>query len=154
MQAWIATPESIADQRMIAQQVFETMVDIELIPAEQHLAEAEIGAISSVLRYTGPCEGVMLIECTRGLAFTFTARLMSIDLPEEIDANVLDSMGELVNMIGGNLKGLMPEETSISTPVVMLDSERDALLASSKRLSRVCFNAGAEHCCVSLLTSS
>jgi chemotaxis protein CheX len=154
MQAWLETPESIADQRMIAEQVFETMVDMELTPVEEHLVGTEVNAIAALLHYSGPWQGAMLIECTLGLALTFTARLMSIERPAAVDADVLDSMGELVNMVGGNLKGLMPEETCISTPKVISPGELDDLLGVYKRVSRVCFNVGGEHCCISLVEQS
>ena len=153
MQASLASPESLANQKTIAQEVFLTMVGIELEPCEVHPDAVGEGAdaIISMLRYSDPSAGAMLIECSPALAYSFTARLMSINRPTSLDADVTDAMGELVNMIGGNLKGLMPEETRVSIPHVLESGERDALLAASTRVSRVCFCAGREHCCVSLL---
>jgi chemotaxis protein CheX len=151
MQASLATPESLADQRTIAQQVFSTMVDMELTPCSRHLEANDPDAVASLLRYTAPSEGAMLIECSPALAFTFAARLMSIARPSTVDADVIDAMGELVNMIGGNLKALMPEQTHISSPQVLQPHEREALLAVSRRLTRVCFTSGLDHCCISLI---
>jgi hypothetical protein len=79
---------------------------------------------------------------------------MSIELPTELNPDVIDAMGELVNMIGGNLKALMPEETTISAPHVLTGKERETLLALRQRISRVCFSVGHDHCCVSLLERS
>jgi chemotaxis protein CheX len=149
MQASLATPESLADQRTIAQQVFETMVDMELTPCDPEAEDPD--AVVSVLRYSEPSEGAMLVECSPGLAFTFAERLMAIERPSSVDADVIDAMGELVNMIGGNLKALMPEETCISAPQVLQTGQREALMAVSRRLTRVCFRAGLDHCCVSLI---
>jgi chemotaxis protein CheX len=151
MQASLATPESLADQRTIARQVFETMVDMELTPCDRHLETEDPDVVGAVLRYSGPSDGAMLIECSPALAFTFAARLMAIERPSSVDADVIDAMGELVNMIGGNLKALMPEQTCISAPQVLQPGEREALMAVSRRLTRVCFTAGLDHCCVSLI---
>jgi chemotaxis protein CheX len=154
MQPSLTTPESLADQRIITQQVFETMVDMEAAPCEAHSPGAEMNAIASLLEYSEPCEGEMLIECSPNLAFHFTSRLMSIELPTELNPDVIDAMGELVNMIGGNLKALMPEETTISAPHVLTGKEIETLLALRQRISRVCFSVGHDHCCVSLLERS
>ena len=61
----------------------------------------------------------MMLECVLPLAFDFTSRLMSVPLPTTVDADVCDSLGELVNMFAGNFKALMPPETGISTPSVV-----------------------------------
>jgi CheY-specific phosphatase CheX len=154
MQASLASPEALADQRTIAQQVFATMVDMELNPCDRHLETSESDSVVSILHYSEPSKGAMLVECSPALAFTFTARLMSIKRPSSVDADVIDAMGELVNMIGGNLKALMPEETCISAPQVLQSGERDLLLAASRRLTRMCFTAGLDHCCVSLIEAA
>ncbi len=154
MQASLTTPEALADQRIIAQQVFATMVDMELTPCDGHSPMDDLNQVAAVLRYTEPCAGAMLIECSPALAFTFASRLMSIDRPSSVDADVVDAMGEMVNMIGGNLKALMPEQTRISAPQVLRPGEKEALLAVSRRISRVCFAVGLDHCCVSLIEAA
>jgi hypothetical protein len=46
------------------------------------------------------------------------------------DDDVRDAVGELVNVIGGNLKALLPGDTAISTPLVFT-SPRLSLARSS-----------------------
>ena len=159
MQASLIEPESLADQRTIVEQVFETMVGIGLESCEaDHLSPAlSSGAanpsIASLLTFTAPCEGSILVECSPGLAFLFTARLMSIKPPVSLDEDVADAMRELANMIGGNLKGLMPDETCVSIPRVLTPSELVDLFETNEVLSQICFSAlsGTEQCSVRLL---
>lgn len=151
MHPLMMTPESLADQSSIAQQVFLTMADMEIAPTLDHTSAGPV--IASILKYSEPSVGTILLECTPSLAYAFTARLMHVPTPESLDDDVRDAMGELANMIGGNLKGLMPEETCVSTPSVLGETDRQQLLQNNHRLSRVCMTGLAGHLCISLLAS-
>ena len=60
--------------------------------------------MTSAVQLTGEWNGAVLLECDRGQACRFAARFLSIDLPDAVDDVVRDVLGELANMIGGNLK--------------------------------------------------
>ena len=152
MQASLTAPESLADQRTIVEQVFATMAGIELTPCDEPPPPTG-PVVATGLAFTAPSEGSILVECSPGLAFQFTSRLMAIQPPVGLDDDVADAMRELANMIGGNLKGLMPEETCVSIPRVLEAEELAELTRSGGRLSRICFSAGdggEEHCAISL----
>jgi chemotaxis protein CheX len=44
---------------------------------------------------------------------------MGLPLPEEVNDDVRDTMGELANMLGGNLKSLLPRGVVLSMPSVV-----------------------------------
>lgn len=113
------TPPLPAQQRAVAEQVLETMANIRILPGEfQHtsLASAE-PMLRSSLEYTAPANQLLLLECAPELALQLSAQLFDRPRPNSTgDADTLDTMAELVNMIGGNLKALMPPGTSIGLP--------------------------------------
>lgn len=146
------TLAAIDDQVLIAQQVFLSMVNMDMARASDHTTNGE-QVIASLLEYSEPSEGTILLECTPSLAYAFTARLMQVPTPAHLDEDVSDAMSELVNMIGGNLKGLMPEETCVSLPSVLAESDRLQLLHDYPRLSRVCMTGVDGHLCISLFGS-
>lgn len=148
MHSLMTTPESLADQCLITQQVFLAMANMELALAAEHAPTGPV--IASILKYSRPSEGTMLLECTPPLAYAFTARFMQVEMPKSLDADVRDAMGELANMIGGNLKGLMPEETCVSLPLVLVETSRRHLLKAGHRLSRVCMAGPEGHLWISL----
>jgi CheY-specific phosphatase CheX len=152
MQPHMMTPESLANQTSIALQVFLVMANMDIAPASAHTSTGE-QVIASILRFSDPSKGTMLLECTPSLAYAFTARLMQVPTPESLDDDVRDAMGELANMIGGNLKGLMPEETCVSTPLVLGEADRQKLLQNNHPLSRVCMAGLDGHLCMILLES-
>jgi chemotaxis protein CheX len=110
---------SSVDQIRIATDVFSIFMDMEVRPSKAPWPKHQRGMITSAVSFSKGWEGTMLIECDIPLAFMITKRMLGIEGPNAIDDNdVKDAMGELANMIGGNLKALMPPETSLSTPWV------------------------------------
>jgi chemotaxis protein CheX len=71
----------------------------------------------------GAWRGAVLLECDRSQACQFTSRLISIPVPEEVNADVRDAMGELANMLGGNLKSVLPRGVVLSMPSVVEGSD-------------------------------
>ncbi len=48
----------------------------------------------------------------------FGATMFGMDVTEVTDDDVCDAVGELTNMVGGNIKSLLPEPSTLSLPVV------------------------------------
>jgi CheY-specific phosphatase CheX len=140
---------SLNDQRAITHQVFVTMADIELTPCDPPIGVEPL-SIASVVDYGHQAENSLVVECSPNLAFWFTGKLMSIPAPSTFNDDVKDSMKELVNMIGGNIKGLMPEQMHLSMPRIVDEAEHPLYLANARCTSRLHFMAGKEHCCISL----
>ena len=74
---------------------------------------------SGAVSVTGGWQGTVTVELGARAAADLTARMLA--LPEDepaADADVADAVGELVNMIGGNVKSLMPGPSVLSLPLV------------------------------------
>ena len=123
MLAELLTPENIDVQISVAQQAFAVLADIEVFPAASTadplaFDSEETADIRGVIRYMGESEGTIRIECSSSIAFAFTERMTGVEIPVAFNEDVRDAIGELINTIGGNLKGLLPAGTRINTPFV------------------------------------
>lgn len=98
----------------IAQEVFLLMVDIELLPCAVDV-ELESAVAAKLCYQTSPGTELELFF-DRSLAFTVTQRLMSLDvLPVDVDDEVRDSVGEIVNMVGGNFHSILSPGAALDT---------------------------------------
>ena len=116
----LATPDAVASQIAVTQQIFSLMAGIEVYPSETPLLETDL-SFESELDYLSFCKGSIVLDCSAPVAFAFTERLMGVPTPTAFDDDVKDALGELANMIGGNLKGLLSADTVLSAPVVFSD---------------------------------
>lgn len=75
---------------------------------------------SASVTIRGEWNGMVAMEMTRAGAHQMTCGMLGMDpeTDETSDADVADAVGELVNMVGGNVKGLVPGPNQLSLPLV------------------------------------
>jgi chemotaxis protein CheX len=67
---------------------------------------------------TGRWQGWVLLACPTRLARAAAAAMFDLPAEKLTDDEVADAVGELTNMIGGNIKGLLPGPSHLSMPAV------------------------------------
>lgn len=87
-----------------------------LFPAVQPLLTAQV-------TIHGAWQGSVLLACSRAIARKATAIMCKIPPSSISEIALRDTVGELANMLGGNLKSLLPSPSCLSLPVV---TESDA----------------------------
>ncbi len=150
MAATVQIDEHVSEQVRIVSEVFGVMVDIVAEPTSGPWPPTE-ELVTAAIYFTEPWKGAMMVECVLPLAFGFTSRLMSVPLPNSVDADVCDSLAELVNMIAGNFKALMPAETGISIPSIVRGRDYILQMRGSKTLSQVIFDTEMGKFCLTLV---
>jgi chemotaxis protein CheX len=106
---------SKTDLESLTRDIWATMVGLDLVDAV--MAGSPEPGISSQVEIQGDTEVALRIDCSPELARKVAARLF--DMPEdEVDTElVLDAMGEMANILGGNVKGLWPGAIKLSLPL-------------------------------------
>jgi hypothetical protein len=85
------------------------------VDASESVDESKLGARIAI---TGDARALMTIVCDKDFA-RHLACTMFMYSPEALtDEETNDALGELVNIIGGNVKGVIPVETQLSLPSV------------------------------------
>lgn len=75
---------------------------------------------SASVTIKGEWNGMVALELTRAGAHRVTCGMLGMDpeSDETSEADVVDAIGELVNMVGGNVKSLLPGPHQLSLPLV------------------------------------
>jgi Chemotaxis phosphatase CheX len=142
MLAELLTPENIEVQISVAQQAFSVLAEIEVFPSPAVAELTPMGPdIRGIICYAGESQGRIRIECSPSIAFAFTERMTGAELPTAFNEDVRDAIGELINTIGGNLKGLLPAGTRINTPFVFAQPADKTQGPPEPLLSRLTFDS-------------
>jgi CheY-specific phosphatase CheX len=77
--------------------------------------------LTSAVQMTGDWNGAVLMECDGRQACRFAARFLAREPSGDdvVDDDVRDVLGELANMIGGNLKSVLSRGIQLSMPSVV-----------------------------------
>ena len=129
-----------ADILGLAESVFLSMLALEVHPSNEELRPDE-EMITGAVYFAGPWKGAVLVQCTRAQACDFTARLMGIAQPSAFDDDVRDAVGEVTNIIGGNLKPILPHGVVLSMPSVVEGYPSALRICGNNPIIRLAFSS-------------
>jgi chemotaxis protein CheX len=122
MQATIEINCEQVDIPRVVGDVFRTMLGLDV--TESRIAGwATPGSLTAAVQFVGAWKGAVLLLCGPQQAFAFTSRLMPGLHPTRVDEDVRDALGELANMVGGNLKSVLPRGVALSMPSVVVGND-------------------------------
>ncbi len=92
---------------------------------------------SATVHISGSWNGSVILSCSAAFARRCAVTMFQIVDEDLDDAEVADAFGELVNMIGGNLKGLLPEPSQLSLPTVTQGGSHVVTIPGARLLDQV-----------------
>ena len=105
------------DVAQIIQEVWSSMLGIDVEPVDMTRPETN-DAVAGSVGVTGATDCLISMEMGGPGARRFAATMFGMSDEEASDDDIADGIGELTNMVGGNIKSLLPEPSTLSLPVV------------------------------------
>ena len=111
----------------ITKGVFSTMVMLDVVD-EYPLSEPVTSfheTLTSMVGLAGSHTGILAIHCPKALALRITSSMLGMEVTE-IDDDVNDALGEIANMIGGDVKHIFSPkgaDINLSIPTVIYGSD-------------------------------
>jgi chemotaxis protein CheX len=122
----------------IVEHVFQTMMGMDVQPADVPFPPGG-ELITAAISLAGSWKGAVLVECGLQEAFLFTSKMIGIEKPGSLNDDVRDALGELANMVGGNLKSVLPGGVSLSLPTVVWGQDYTMQICRAGRARRFVF---------------
>lgn len=122
----------------IVESVFENMLSL-----QAHESDApwfpSADRLTAVVHLAGDWNGAVLLECDRDQACRFASRFLSMGPIGVVDDVVRDVLGELANMISGNLKCVLTSGIRLSMPSVVDGSDYSVRVCRSEVRERLAY---------------
>jgi len=128
----------LGELAQIVEYVFRTMMCLEVSESNQSWIPGGC-QLTATIHLAGDWKGALALECGRKEACSFAARFLSMDLPEMVDDVVRDVLGELANMIGGNLKCVLAGGLRLSMPSVVDGADQNLRVCRAGTRERLVF---------------
>ena len=100
----------------ITESVCDNLLDMKVKKSVLPSPSIAAAAVSRQVRLRGGWNGAVLVECSEALARRAAGTTFAIDPATATSDDIEDVVGELANMVGGNMKALLPGPTQLSVP--------------------------------------
>jgi CheY-specific phosphatase CheX len=140
------------DIKDVARTIWSTLFELPLEDGDAAPLGPE-STVTSCVQIDGAWQGAVVLQCPLTLARTLTAAMFQADAAPEID-EVHDALGELANMLGGNVKALLPGPSRISLPAVAVGSDYQMSVVGTNAVTSLSFTCDGHPLRVTLLQQS
>lgn len=118
--------EHISELTQAVKEVFQTMVFMEITagPAPESINWTPEKLYTSVVGFGGEETGLIYIHCNEDFAKKVTGCMLGMDVGDD-NGSIIDAMGEIANMVGGNFKSKVPQfvDLKLSLPSVIVGKD-------------------------------
>lgn len=105
--------------QQVVNDVCSGMLGLHIEPTESNACD-EQEALSAVVRISGGWNSLVQVLAPMSTAKVIASTMFATGQEDLTEEEIRDAVGEIVNMVGGNLKGIMEGESSLSLPCVGL----------------------------------
>lgn len=82
------------------------------------VSAAPAGDITATVEINGAWNGTTCLTCSTLAGRHAASTMFGVDDEDLTPSDIADAVGELVNVVGGNIKSLLPGPTELSLPVI------------------------------------
>lgn len=140
------------DLDQIARTIWGTLFELPLEDGRAATLDQD-ATVTSVVHIDGAWRGAVVLRCPMALAAAVTAAMFQADVEPEAD-DIRDALGELANMVAGNVKALLPEPCGISLPAVAFGLDYQLQVVGTVPIAQAAFSSGGQPLVVTLLERS
>lgn len=137
----------------ITERVWASLMEVPLLPRQPGQPGPAPGSrtFTGCVQITGAWEGAVTVHCSEMLAKVLSAAMFMVDPEDTTPEEVTDALGELANMVGGNVKALLPEPCRISLPAVADGMDYRLSVPGARPVTAVTWTCAGEPLMVRLL---
>jgi chemotaxis protein CheX len=117
-------PDMISEEQLrgIVWQVWTAYLDSEpgVRTAPEPGPDADPAEVTASVGISGACNGLTVMRCSRSSAAMIAGAMLDIEPATAHVDDLTDAVGELVNILAGNVKSLLPQPSHLSLPQVVV----------------------------------
>jgi chemotaxis protein CheX len=115
---------TLSDLKAVVAQIWSAYLDVDGTGSIKALPGTGPRApVTAAVPMNGAFTGHLALATSTRAASLVASLMLELDLPSVHDDDVVDAVGELANIIAGNVKALLPQPTVSGLPAVTLDGD-------------------------------
>ena len=143
---------SNVDLHQISSEIWAAILGLDLQPNPAVDAyQTQDRVVTGCVQITGDWAGAVTVQCSDLLARRATALMFGSEDDEVTEEEVADTVGELANMTGGNVKSLLEGSCQLSLPAVTSGRDYQVAIPGAKPIDRITADCDGELIVVTML---
>ncbi len=130
-----------SDILAITQNVLETMVNMGVCEGEIRVPFPQEERMTGCVQISGTWRGAVVLQTTEGFVKRAACQMLDISEAEVTSADMEDTLSEITNMIGGNIKSQVPSPSYLSLPSVTTGHDFNFRLTGAEIVSQLPMNS-------------
>lgn len=103
--------------------VWSTLLGFDIQPEPGTFDFSPEDMVTGSVQVTGKWNGVITLYVPSPLVNEITETMFSLKPGEANPETKKDAIGELINMVGGNIKSMLPQPSVLSTPIFAMEGQ-------------------------------
>jgi chemotaxis protein CheX len=91
---------------------------LKITPSSEQFQEKSENLVTANIQINGEWKGIVALKFEHSLAKQLAVKMFSMEEEQVTDEEINDAVSEMVNIIGGNLKSILPQPNQLSLPMV------------------------------------
>jgi CheY-specific phosphatase CheX len=141
-----------AEVEDIVKTIWSTLVGLPIELDGEEL-QPDASTMTSIVHIDGAWHGAVMLQCPMTLATLLAAAMFQGESEASLE-DIGDALGELTNMVAGNIKALLPEPCAISLPTIARGSNYAVNVVGTRAVARSRFTCGGETIVVAVVQRS
>lgn len=130
-----------------------SILEVDVEETHEEFEENTETDINACVLISGAWKGMVVMSFHINLARAVAKKMFDLKNEKPTDEELRDSVGEMINMIGGNLKALVPQPSFLSLPIVSMKGH-SLYFPCTKEVCKTVFNCKGQQFRVTVLESN
>jgi len=109
---------SVGDLTRITDDVWDSFLETNSLTHQPISCALPVSQITACVHLSGAYTGSVMVQCSEAAAWLIASALFAAPAESLSESEMTDAIGEVANMIGGNVKSLVPGPSTLSLPTV------------------------------------
>jgi chemotaxis protein CheX len=109
--------------------------------------------VVAAVHISGAFQGSVICSTSAAFAVYAASRMLAVEPAHVDDEALVDALGEVANMVGGSVKALLPEPSTLSLPLVAVGGSRLVTVPGAGTVTTVDLHCADQPLRVSVLTT-
>lgn len=139
--------------RQYTELIWSSLREMEIRPFGGDFRRTRENSVMAGVQINGTWNGAVCLDFSSDLACQITEKMFNLPPGQAGMEEILDAISEVTNMIGGNLKSLLPEPNRLFLPIVAMNGH-SLHFPGTERVSEVIFYCQGKPFSVSIYKSA